>query len=110
MGTEGNSLTQAGFKGTVGNAITPTRITSQEIIDPTLADGDGTYSVTIPNSRSLESEDVLGMQWDGPHRARLNSVTDATVEVIFEEPNGSGSFTTVADGTITGTLEVYVNP
>jgi hypothetical protein len=108
MGTEGNALTQSFGSGSVGNAILPRQIEDEEVTDPTLGNGDGTYSLTVSDARQIDSEEVLGVEWDGSQRARLDSVSDSTVVVVFEEPDGSGSFATTADGTISGTLTVRV--
>jgi len=106
MGTEGNALVDSGIGGFSANPHLDPEPYEQSVTDPTLANGDGTYSVTFGEVAELDDSQVLGISWDGSHRATLNGTSANGVEVLFEEPDGAGNFTTVADGQIAGTLTV----
>jgi len=108
MGTEGNALTGDQIGGTRGNSVDPDQVYQQSVTDPTLGNGDGTYEIVVPGPRTLEEDSVVGVTWDGSHRATLDSVSGSTVTVLFDEPDGASGFTSVSDGQITGTLSVAV--
>lgn len=109
MTTVGNHFVGDHRGSTPGNHLVESRVESEGLVDPTLGNGDGTYNVTIGASRVVtDPTDGVAVKWDGTHRARVDSVSGNTVTVIFEEPDGSSGWTTVSDGSITGTLKVIV--
>lgn len=109
MSTVGNSHTEDDFVGSRGNHLVGDNVSEETVTDPTLGNGDGTYNVDVGDVKNIDnSEQVIGVTWDGAQRARVNSVSGNTVEIMFQEPDGGGNFSTTSDGSITGDLEVRV--
>lgn len=91
----------------VGNSFIEQEPFEQSVTDPTLGNGDGTYTLTFGNIRVLSStDDVLGASFSGAAKVSVQSVSGNTVTLLFEEPDGAGAFQNAANATITGDLEV----
>jgi hypothetical protein len=109
MATVGNNHVGGDLDGSVGNAMVNDELYDETATDPTLGNGDGTYDISFPDVRNIETtDDVVGVSWDGGHKVSVDSVSGNTVSVLFESPSGTDSFTNESDGQVTGTLEVRV--
>jgi hypothetical protein len=91
----------------VGNSFIEKELFTEEVTDPTLGNGNGTYIVSFGDVRVFNStDDIVGAEFSGDAKVSVNSVNGNTVTLLFEEPDGGGNFQDVADGTISGDLEV----
>jgi len=91
----------------VGNSFIDKELYTEERTDPTLGNGNGTYIVSVGDVRVFDStDDIVGVEFDGDAKVSVNTVNGNTVTLLFEEPNGTGGFSNVADGSITGNLRV----
>lgn len=109
MSTAGNPHTKENTTGSVGNALTRTRVVTETITDPTLGNGDGTYGVTLSNVRSVDTTgDVLGVSWSGSQKVTVDSVSGSSVTVLFESASGTDTYAAEGDGSLSGTLTVTV--
>lgn len=109
MATAGNPHTSGRPGKSTGNSLSNRETVQEQVTDPTLGNGDGTYEVGMSSVRTLQdTDDVMGVKWSGTEKVTVDSVSANAVTVLFEEPDGAGAFTTTADGGLTGTLTVNV--
>lgn len=86
-------------------------VLTARVSDPTLANGDGTFTVPVDEVRELSgTNDVVGVNITGIYKASVDSVDDGDVTVLIQEPSGAGTYGATADGELTGeTLTVQVS-
>lgn len=109
MTTVGNPHLEGQPGESYGNALIPMRLIEESVTDPTLGNGDGTYSVDISGARTIEdTDDVVGVDWSGSQKVTVDSVSGSSVTVLFESASGTDSYTNEADGSLSGTLNIRV--
>lgn len=107
MSTAGNSHTYGEPGVTRGNALIRQRTVEESITNPTLGNGDGTYSLSISSLRQVRTtDDVVGVEWTGNQKVTVDSVSGNAVVVLFESPDAADSYVNEADGQVAGTLTV----
>jgi hypothetical protein len=108
MSTVGNAHTGTLGGVTAGNPFTKERFELYQETNPTLSNGDGTYSVTMTSIRLIDSTDDVNVKWSGIQKADVVNVDGNTVTVLVESADGADSYAPESDGELTGQLTVQV--